>query len=867
MTARRCACSTRPRAATSSPAAAGRGADAAPSHASGFQPEGAARRLRAGRRRAVAGRAVPVDRRRRRDHPPHLHLRARPATRSTCATRWSTPAARLGRATSIGSCGASRARWSQQRPDERRAVQLPGRGVVQRGRQVREAQVRRLRRATARSTARSPAAGSAMLQHHFFAAWIPQADQAALFSLDHGDGQLRHRDARSGRSPSRRVARRQHAGAPVGRPEAGRPDRGPGRAGPGPRGGLQPLQHLRDPGQLAVLAARCHPLAGRQLGLGDRRPGGGDQGCCCFRCRPRSTSRWRKMRKFQPRIAQLKERYGDDKQKFQMAMMELYKKEKINPVGGCLPILVQMPVFLALYWVLLESVELRHAPWILVDQRPHRARPVLHPAGHQHGGDVGRRRSSTPMVGMDPMQQKMMQFMPLVFGVMFAFFPAGLVLYWVTNGALGLLQQWWMTRNATPRRRPRPEPRTTARSPPPGGLLHCGLRHTAPLPCHLRTPMTDRDTIAAIATAAGRRRRRHRAAVGAARARDRRRRRRPRRCIARRARVRPLPRRRRRHHRRRHRAVFRRAGQLHRRGRGRAAGAWQPGGAAAAGRRAAVALGARRARPGEFSERAFLNGKLDLAQAEAVADLIAAGDVRAARAARRALDGEFSRRVEALADAVAGDPRSTSRRRSISPTNRIDTLGGDRLQARPGRDRRRAGRAAARCRTRPAPARRPARGDRRPAQRRQEFAAQCAGRQRPRHRHRHRRHHPRPAARSGAHRRRRADPGRHRRPARGRRRDRARGHAPRTRANWSAPTWRSWCSMRATRRRAAMRWRTPSAGVPRRSCGCTTRPTCCRERAATSSDRDATAPGDVFGRHDRPRARCPARAPAGTGCR
>ena len=71
-----------------------------------------------------------------------------------------------------------------------------------------------------------------------------------------------------------------------------------------------------------------------------------------------------KMRKFQPRMAQLKERYGDDKQKFQQAMMELYKKEKINPVGGCLPILLQMPVFLALYWMLSESVELRHAPWI-----------------------------------------------------------------------------------------------------------------------------------------------------------------------------------------------------------------------------------------------------------------------------------------------------------------------------------------------------------------------------------------------------------------------------------------------------------------------------------------------------------------------
>ncbi|BDU18525.1 membrane protein insertase YidC [Lysobacter auxotrophicus] len=152
-----------------------------------------------------------------------------------------------------------------------------------------------------------------------------------------------------------------------------------------------------------------------------------------------------KMRKFQPRIAQLKERYGDDKQKFQMAMMELYKKEKINPVGGCLPILLQMPVFLALYWMLSESVELRHAPWIgwitdLTSRDPFFVLPILNVA------IMWFTQKLNPTTGMDPMQAKMMQFMPLVFGVMFAFFPAGLVLYWVTNGALGLLQQWWMVK-------------------------------------------------------------------------------------------------------------------------------------------------------------------------------------------------------------------------------------------------------------------------------------------------------------------------------------------------------------------------------------------------------------------------------------
>lgn len=152
-----------------------------------------------------------------------------------------------------------------------------------------------------------------------------------------------------------------------------------------------------------------------------------------------------KMRKFQPRIQQLKERYGDDKQKFQVAMMELYKKEKINPVGGCLPILLQMPIFFALYWVLLESVELRHAPWILWIQDltardPWFILPVINAAV------MWATQKLSPMVGMDPMQQRIMQMMPLVFGVMMVFFPAGLVLYWVVNGGLGLLQQWWMIR-------------------------------------------------------------------------------------------------------------------------------------------------------------------------------------------------------------------------------------------------------------------------------------------------------------------------------------------------------------------------------------------------------------------------------------
>ncbi|MBX3724291.1 MAG: membrane protein insertase YidC [Xanthomonadales bacterium] len=152
-----------------------------------------------------------------------------------------------------------------------------------------------------------------------------------------------------------------------------------------------------------------------------------------------------KMRKLQPRLVQLKERYGDDRQKMNMAMMELYKKEKINPLGGCLPILLQIPVFIALYWVLLESVELRQAPfflWIqdLSARDPYFVLPVL------NGLTMWLTQKLSPSPGMDPIQKRIFQIMPIMFSVMFAFFPAGLVLYWTTNGALGLLQQWVITK-------------------------------------------------------------------------------------------------------------------------------------------------------------------------------------------------------------------------------------------------------------------------------------------------------------------------------------------------------------------------------------------------------------------------------------
>jgi len=151
-----------------------------------------------------------------------------------------------------------------------------------------------------------------------------------------------------------------------------------------------------------------------------------------------------KLRKLQPRIEQLKERYGDDRQKFGQAMMEIYKTEKVNPLGGCLPILVQIPIFIALYWVLLESVELRQAGflWIpdLSKPDPLFILPVI------NGAFMIITQRLTPAAGMDPMQRKIMQYLPVAFAVLFAFFPAGLVLYWATNSGTSLAQQWHILR-------------------------------------------------------------------------------------------------------------------------------------------------------------------------------------------------------------------------------------------------------------------------------------------------------------------------------------------------------------------------------------------------------------------------------------
>jgi len=155
------------------------------------------------------------------------------------------------------------------------------------------------------------------------------------------------------------------------------------------------------------------------------------------------------MRKLAPRLEALKKRYADDKQQLHQAMMELYKTEKINPLGGCLPILIQIPVFIALYWVLLESVELRQAPWALWIRDlsapdPLFVLPIL------MGASMLVQQWLNPQP-VEDLQKKLMYALPVVFTFMFLWFPAGLVLYWVVQNVLSIAQQWWINRTVTGR--------------------------------------------------------------------------------------------------------------------------------------------------------------------------------------------------------------------------------------------------------------------------------------------------------------------------------------------------------------------------------------------------------------------------------
>jgi YidC/Oxa1 family membrane protein insertase len=148
-----------------------------------------------------------------------------------------------------------------------------------------------------------------------------------------------------------------------------------------------------------------------------------------------------KMRNLGPRIKAIQERYKDDREQLGRQMMELYKREKINPLAGCLPILIQIPFFLAFYWVLLESVEMRQAPflaWItdLSSRDPFFILPIL------MGGAMFAQFKLQPMPSTDPMQAKIFAFMPVIMSATMAWFPAGLVLYWLTNTLLSIAQQW-----------------------------------------------------------------------------------------------------------------------------------------------------------------------------------------------------------------------------------------------------------------------------------------------------------------------------------------------------------------------------------------------------------------------------------------
>lgn len=154
-----------------------------------------------------------------------------------------------------------------------------------------------------------------------------------------------------------------------------------------------------------------------------------------------------RMRKVTPRMQALKERFGDDKAGFQQAMMKMYKEEKINPLGGCFPILIQIPVFIALYWVLLESVELRQAPFILwikdmSTSDPYFVLPIV------MGITMVVQQKLNP-APLDDMQKKIMMMLPIMFTVFFMFFPAGLVLYWTVNNLLSIAQQWVITKRVT----------------------------------------------------------------------------------------------------------------------------------------------------------------------------------------------------------------------------------------------------------------------------------------------------------------------------------------------------------------------------------------------------------------------------------
>ncbi len=294
--------------------------------------------------------------------------------------------------------------------------------------------------------ARSFAGGwSAMQQHYFLGAFIPEPTEETAYStaILQPNGMLPTRFMMRQMSPTRDVA-------------AGETGKFTTRLYLGPK--LQSvlpnvapgLEHTVDYGVITVIAkplfwvmAQIHKLVGNWglsiifLTLLVK--------LAFYKLSESQYRSMAKMRKIQPKLEALKERYGDDRQKMAQAQMELFKAEKVNPIGGCLPILLQLPVFFALYWVIFEAVELRQAPFFLWIQDlslkdPLYILPILNVAVMWYTQKL------SPSPGMDPVQKRVFQTMPLIFGVMFAFFPAGLVLYWLSNGLLGLIQQLVITK-------------------------------------------------------------------------------------------------------------------------------------------------------------------------------------------------------------------------------------------------------------------------------------------------------------------------------------------------------------------------------------------------------------------------------------
>jgi YidC/Oxa1 family membrane protein insertase len=280
---------------------------------------------------------------------------------------------------------------------------------------------------------------AAMIQHYFLAAWVPDADEANHFytkSLPDGRYLIGLSGAEKTVAPGEST--QFHSRLYVGPKDQQRLE--------------QVAPHLRltvDYGVLDILAKPVFWVLEKIHGLV------GNWGIAIilvtiiikllfYKLSEASYRSMANMRRLTPKLQALKERYGDDRQKMSQAMMDIYKTEKINPLGGCLPILVQIPVFIALYWVLLESVELRQAPfflWIddLAAKDPYYVLPLI------MGASMFIQQKLNPPP-MDPVQAKVLQFLPIIFTAFFAFFPSGLVLYWVVNNLLSIAQQWYITR-------------------------------------------------------------------------------------------------------------------------------------------------------------------------------------------------------------------------------------------------------------------------------------------------------------------------------------------------------------------------------------------------------------------------------------